>query len=194
PDDIRAQWLLNADPDAESPFLLRDIQVTAMAVNGANQKWIGTENEGIFLLNEEGNTILNQFTRDNSPLLSNSIQSMAVDPETGELFISTDVGLISFLDIPRRAEPVMDKLKVFPNPFVYDRHDRIFIDGMTEQSRIRILGANGTLIQTIDARGARVEWNARDFEGNRLGSGVYLVVALDENNSERGVGKVVIIR
>lgn len=194
PNDIRAQWLINADTTAASPFLLRDIQVTAMVVNGANQKWVGTSNEGIFLLNEQGNRILNQFTTENSPLLSNDIQSMAVNSENGELFISTSVGLISFLDVPRIAETSMDKLKVFPNPFVYDRHDRIFIDGMSQETKVRILAANGSLIQTIEARGGRIEWNARDFEGNRVGSGVYLVVALDENSSERGVGKVVIIR
>ena len=194
PNDIRAQWLINADTTAASPFLLRDIQVTAMAVNGANQKWVGTSNEGVFLLNEQGNRILNQFTTENSPLLSNDIQSMAVNPENGELFISTSVGLISFLDVPRIAETSMDKLKVFPNPFVYDRHDRIFIDGMSQETKVRILASNGSLIQTIEARGGRIEWNARDFEGKRLGSGVYLVVAIDENNSERGVGKVVIIR
>jgi hypothetical protein len=194
PNDIRAQWLINADTTAASPFLLRDIQVTAMAVNGANQKWIGTSNEGIFLLNEQGNRILNQFTTENSPLLSNDIQSLAVNPENGELFISTSVGLISFLDVPRIAETSMDKLKVFPNPFVYDRHDRIFIEGMTQETKVRILAANGSLVKTIEARGGRIEWNARNFEGKRVGSGVYLVVALDDNNSERGVGKVVIIR
>lgn len=194
PNDIRAQWLLNADTTAASPFLLRDIQVTAMVVNGANQKWVGTSNEGIFLLNEQGNRILNQFTTENSPLLSNDIQSMAVNPENGELFISTSVGLISFLDVPRIAETSMDKLKVFPNPFIYDRHDRIFIDGMSQETKVRILAANGSLIQTFEARGGRIEWDALDFEGKRVGSGVYLVVALDENDSERGVGKVVIIR
>ena len=194
PNDIRAQWLINADTSAASPFLLRDIQVTAMAVNGANQKWIGTSNEGIFLLNEEGNTILNQFTTTNSPLLSNSIQSLAVNPETGELFISTDVGLIVFRDIATPAVVSMDKLKVFPNPFVYDRHDRIFIEGLSQETRVRILGANGELIQTIEANGGRIEWNGRDFRGNRVGSGVYIVLAIDEENRERGSGKVVIIR
>jgi len=194
PNDIRAQWLINADTTASSPFLLRDIQVTAMAVNGSNQKWIGTSGEGIFLLNEEGNTILNQFTTSNSPLLSNTVQSLAVNPETGELFVSTDVGLIVFRDISTPAVATMDELKVFPNPFEYDRHDRIFIEGLSQETRVRIMGANGELIQTIEARGGRIEWNGRDFRGNRVGSGVYLVVALDENNDERGVGKVVIIR
>jgi len=88
----------------------------------------------------------------------------------------------------------MDKLKVFPNPFIYDQHERIFVDGMTDETIVRILRADGTLVRTIQARGARIEWNARDFDGKRVGSGVYLVVAIDENNSERGVGKVVIIR
>jgi len=190
----RAQWLINEDPSAESPFLLRDINVTAMAVNGANQKWIGTPSEGIWLLNEQGSRILAHYTTENSPLLSNAIRSISVEPETGEVFIATELGLVSFMDIPRGAEVSMNTLKVFPNPFEYGRHSRIIIDGLGDETTIRILGVDGTVVNSLDARGGRAEWNGYDSRGNELGSGVYLVIALDKNNGQRGVGKVVIIR
>jgi hypothetical protein len=190
----RAQWLINEDPNAESPFLLRDINVTAMAINGANQKWIGTPSEGIWLLNEQGSRILAHYTTENSPLLSNAIRSISVEPETGEVFIATELGLVSFMDIPRSAEGSMNTLKVFPNPFEYGRHSRIIIDGLGDETTIRIMGVDGTLVNSLDARGGRAEWNGYDSRGNELGSGVYLVIALDKNNGQRGVGKVVIIR
>ncbi|NBC26616.1 MAG: hypothetical protein GVY08_07140 [Bacteroidetes bacterium] len=190
----RGQWLLNEDPNAESPFLLRDIQVTAMAVNSANEKWIGTAGEGIWLLNETGSAILEHFTADNSPLLSDVIRDIAIFDETGEVYISTELGLSIYHDTPSAPVQTMDDLKVFPNPFVYDRHGKIFIENLSETTTIRILGVDGTLIQKIENRGGRAEWNGRDFQGEKVGSGVYIIVALGPDGDERGTGKVAIIR
>lgn len=192
-DERRAQWLLNEDPEAESPFLLRDISVTAMDVNPANQKWIGTTNDGIWLLNEQGSRILKHFNTDNSPLLSNSIRDIRVKETTGEVYIATDQGLIIYQDTPVAASSSMTNLKVYPNPFEYQRHEQILIEGLSERTSVRVLGADGSLIRTIDSRAGRIEWDGLDFNGRQVGSGVYMIVALGENG-ERGVGKVVIIR
>jgi len=194
PEERRGQWLLNEDPDAESPFLLRDIHVTAMAVNSANQKWIGTASEGVWLLNESGSAILKRFTSQNSPLFSNVIRDIEVNESTGEVFISTELGLSVYQDVPTMAVESMEDLKVYPNPFLYDRHNRILIENLSEATTIRILGVDGTLIRTIENRGGRAEWNGLDHQGREVGSGVYIVVALGPNGDERGVGKVAIIR
>ena len=193
-EERRGQWLLNEDPDAESPFLLRDINVTSMAVNSANQKWIGTANEGVWLLNETGSAILKHYTTNNSPLLSNAIRDIAVHEETGEIYISTELGLSVYGDVPLSPVQSMDNLKVYPNPFVYDRHNSILIDNLSETTTIRILGVNGSLINTIDNRGGRAEWNGLDYKGEQVGSGVYIVVALGPDGNQRGIGKVAIIR
>lgn len=189
-----AQWLLNEDEDAESPFLLRDIHVTSMAVNSANQKWVGTVNEGVWLLNEQGSRIIKHYNTNNSPLLTNEIIDIGVSEDTGEVYIATDLGLIIYQDVPSTPVQTMDDLKVFPNPFIYDRHERIIVENLADQTTIRVLGVNGTLINTLENRGGRAEWNGLDYNGNRVGSGVYMVVALGDNGSNRGIGKVVIIR
>lgn len=193
-EERRAQWLINEDPNAASPFLLRDINVTTMAVNAANQKWIGTASEGIWLLNESGSAILKHYTVENSPLFSDAIRDISVNDETGEVYISTDAGLSIYQDVPVAASPSMDDLKVYPNPFLYDLHNRILIENLSDVTTIRILGVDGTLIRTIDNRGGRAEWNGLDAGGRQVGSGVYIVVALDSDGSERGIGKVAIIR
>jgi len=193
-EERRGQWLLNNDPDAESPFLLRDISVTAMAVNSANQKWIGTANEGVWLLNESGSEILKHYTVDNSPLLSNVIRDIEVYDNTGEVYISTELGLSVYSDTPTTPVQTMDNLKVYPNPFLYDRHNSIFIENLSETTTIRVLGVDGTLIRTIDIRGGRAEWNGLDHRGQQVGSGVYIIVALDPDGDQRGIGKVAIIR
>jgi ligand-binding sensor domain-containing protein len=190
----QAQWLLNQDTSAVSRYLLRDVNVSAMAINGANQKWIGSVNQGLWLLNEDGSTILKRFTQDNSPLLSNNIVSITVNELSGEVFIATDRGLISLIDLAQSPKEDMGALKIYPNPFVYDRHERIIIEGLSGSTRIRILSADGLVLQELEAKGGRAEWDGRSFQGELLASGVYFAVAWDVEAGERGVGKVVIIR
>ncbi len=194
PNEWKSQWLTNEDTSAVSRYLLRDVNVSAMAVNAANEKWIGSENQGVWLLNAEGSKILKRFTAENSPLFSDAIIDIAISDETGEVYISTDKGLISYYDIPRKPVEKMKELKVYPNPFNYAKSSRIIIEGLAESTHIKILGIDGTVVQEITAKGGRAEWNGYAYDGSRLGSGVYHIIALEENGSMRGSGKVVIIR
>ena len=189
-----AQWLINADPEAENSFLLRDIQVSSMAVNPANQKWIGTVNNGLWLINSEGNRVLAHFTSENSPLLSDGITDLEVNSKTGELYIATDAGLMVYQDLPVDPVGEMNRLKAYPNPFRSDRHDQIVIEGLSDQTTIRILTTDGQLIQQIENRGGTASWNGKDARGEQVASGVYVIVALSPDGKDRGVGKIVVIR
>lgn len=189
-----AQWLINEDTSAVSRYLLRDVNVSAIAVNSANQKWIGSVNQGVWLLNEEGSAIIHHFTTDNSGLISNNIQSIAIDEETGEVFIATDMGLVSYKATSKAPVEDMGTLKVFPNPFVYTKNELIYIEGLAEITSIKIFGVDGTVVHELEARGGRISWNGLDYTGNKLASGVYFIVAYTENGSQKGIGKVVIIR
>jgi ligand-binding sensor domain-containing protein len=190
----QSQWLLNEDTSAVSRYLLRDSNVSAMAVNGANQKWIGSVNQGLWLLNEEGSAILKRYTEDNSPLISNNILSITVNEESGEVFVATDRGLVSFIDIAQSPKTTMGSLKIYPNPFLYDQHERIIIENLSQATRIRVLDAGGNVVHELQASGGRVQWDGYDSRGRRLSSGVYFLVAWDVKEGERGVGKVIIIR
>ncbi|MDZ7806360.1 MAG: two-component regulator propeller domain-containing protein [Gracilimonas sp.] len=189
----QAQWLINEDTTAVSRFLLRDLNVSALAVNSANQKWVGSTNQGIWLLNVEGSKILKRFTSENSNLISNNINDIKIKEQTGEVFISTDLGLVSYQDVPKVAVNSMNSLKVYPNPFRYSDHDQILIEGLSEETSIKILGIDGFVVNSIETRGGRVNWNGRDFNGNKLGTGVYYVVASSASGGEKGIGKVVIV-
>ena len=190
----KAQWLINEDTSAVSRYLLRDVSVTTMAVNDANEKWIGSDGQGLWLINAEGSKILKRFTTDNSPLFSNNIISIAIDDETGEVFISTDVGMISYLDAPKKGVVKMKDLKVYPNPFSYSKHSSIIIDGLAESTSINVIGVDGTVVNSLEAEGGRITWNGFDYNGNRLGTGVYYVVAIGNNDSTgKGIGKVIIV-
>ena len=118
-----------------------------------------------------------------------SIRDIAVNEETGEVYISTDAGLSIYQDIPIAASSSMDNLKVYPNPFLYERHNKILIENLSDVTTIRILGVDGTLIRNSNNRGGRAEWDGLDAGGRQVGSGVYIVVALDSDGNERGFGK-----
>lgn len=193
PNEYRAQWLINEDTSVVSRFLLRDVNVSAMAVNSANEKWIGSENQGLWVLNEEGSKILHRFTKENSPLISNNINSISINEDNGEVFISTDLGLVSYQDIPNQSRNKMKDLKVYPNPFIYDDHSQVLIDGLSDATDIKVLSVDGTIVNEFSARGGRISWDGLDYQGRKLGSGVYVIVALDNNGSEKGLGKIVII-
>jgi hypothetical protein len=194
PSEYRAQWLINSDTAAVSRFLLRDVNVTSIAVNSANQKWIGSRNQGGWLLNEDGSAILKRFTRENSPLLSNNVQDITIDESSGEVFFSTDLGLISYIDVAKEPVSEMTELKVYPNPFVYEKHSQIIIENLPDQTKIRVLGADGSVFAELESRGGRTIWNGKTADGRMLSSGVYFVIAIDDSNNEKGIGKVVIIR
>jgi hypothetical protein len=189
----QAQWLINEDTTAASRFLLRDLNVSSLAVNPANQKWVGSQGQGVWLLNNEGSRILKRFTAENSNLISNNINDIKVNEINGEVFISTDVGLVSYQDVSKVAVNKMNTLKVFPNPFRYKDHDQILIEGLTEETNVNILGIDGLVVNTLETRGGRVSWNGRDFNGKKLGTGVYYVIANSAGGGEKGIGKVVIV-
>lgn len=193
-DERRSQWLINEDTSAVSRYLLRDVNVTTLAVNDANQKWVGSENQGLWLLNAEGSRIEQRFTVDNSDLISNNIESISINNATGEVFVATELGLISFQDIPKSPVVEMNKLKVFPNPFEYSRHNQIVIEGLSDETTVKILGVDGVVVNELTGIGGRINWDGFDYNGNQLGSGVYFVVAYEDDGRERGMGKVVIIR
>lgn len=178
-------------------FFLNRTSITSLAVNAANEKWIGTQGDGVYHIREEGGlvSIIKHFTSSNSPLPSNNVVSVAVDDISGVVYIATDVGLLSYTDVVTSGVREMESLKVFPNPYVYDRSTgNITIEGLSDETTIHILSIDGKLMQRLDVRGGRTTWNALDQFGKRLSTGVYTVIAANTDGSQKGVGKVAIVR
>lgn len=190
----RATPLINEDPTVNDRVLLRDIQVSAMAVDPSNQKWIGTEDDGIWLVSSTGGAVLQHFTAENSPLPSNKIVSIAIDPKTGEVFIATDIGMVGYVAESTEGRDTMRDLVVYPNPFAYSENEghRIYIEGLKDDSTVHILSVDGRLIRRFDTRGGRVSWDGRDDEGRKLPTGVYTVVGTHESG-QRGTGKILMV-
>lgn len=183
--------------EGESQFLLFGLKINSVTVDPANKLWIGTD-IGAFYVREAdlGFEIEAQLTTQNSPLLSNVILSVAVDERSGEVYFSTDQGLISVEGESVAAANDVQDLRIYPNPVrVQEQGDpNIIIEGLLDETAIRILTASGSLVARLEARGGRVRWNGRDLNNKLVPSGMYIVAAIDQNGSDTAYGKIAVIR
>lgn len=171
--------------------------VTEIAVDGFNRKWIGTENSGVILLSEDGKETILEFNIDNSPLLSNSISAITIDDETGEVYIATSAGLVSYRGEAVVGADDLNNVTIFPNPVRPDFNGNIAISGLLDNSTVKITDINGTLINEIRSQGGQVLWDGNNFEGRRASTGVYLVFISGEDDElklQTEVGKILFVR
>lgn len=189
------------EQDGFGAYLLETENVQTIAIDGANRKWIGTTN-GIFVLSPDGEEQIFRFTTDNSPLFDNNIIDIVVHPQTGEVFIATNKGLLS-----RQSDAIegqrthSNPIQVFPNPVRPDYQGPIAIKGLTRDAVVKITTPGGQLIFETRALGGQATWDGRDYNGNRVGSGVYLVFSSSSEQNfglsakpDAAAGKIVFIR
>jgi hypothetical protein len=173
--------------------LLQDEKITAIEVDGGNRKWIGTE-RGVWLFNPTGESMVYNFTSENSPLLSNKIVDIEIDKITGEVFFATDKGIVSFRSDATNGNPTFDAVKIFPNPVTPDFSGNVGISGLTTDAIVKITDVSGKLVFETRAEGGTAVWGVRDYSGNRVSTGVYLVFASTADGSSRVVGKLAVIK
>ncbi len=174
-------------------LLFASEDVKAIAVDGANRKWVGTRN-GVWLISADGEKVIQRFTTDNSPLLSNEINNIVIDPANGEVYFSTFNGICSYRGTATDADASDGKVLVFPNPVPSGYSGTIAIKGLAANSIVKITELNGRLVYQTRALGGQAVWDGRDYKGGRASSGVYLVLATDETGIEKTVTKIVFIK
>jgi sugar lactone lactonase YvrE len=197
-----------SDPESilqnnQPPSSIRTVQFTtnqivySMTVDGVGNKWIGTSN-GIFVVSPDGSDSVAHFTAENSPLVSDQVVSIAIDPTRGEAYAGTPLGISRFSTIFKRGQPDYSSIRIFPNPVVQTAEvsPTVYIDGLVAGSTVQIFSLAGKLINTIDgtALGSTVTWNGRDALGRQVPSGLYLVSATSPQAGGNGEAKVVIVR
>lgn len=176
-------------------YLLNGEVITAIAVDGANRKWIGTSSNGIYLVSADGVETIHHFTTDNSPLISDCIYSIAPNMATGEIMIGTDLGLVSYQsEASAPAEKLNDNhLKVYPNPVRPDYHSNIVLTGLTADADVKVVSAGGQLIYAGTSVGGTFTWDGRNQRGQRVATGVYYFMIATSNGSDGAVASVVVI-
>ena len=174
-------------------YVLGNTHITDIEVDGGNRKWIATANAGILLLSPDGSEILEQHTTDNSPLVSNNIFDLKLDQNSGELFIITDNGLISYRSDASYEDPTYETYKVFPNPVRPNYSGPVTIQGIRYNSDVKITDAAGNLVYKTTSNGGTAAWNCRSLNGQRVASGVYYIWTATNVGNDKKVGKVLIM-
>ncbi len=173
-------------------YLLGTEQINAIVVDGANRKWIGTQTSGIYLMSSDGLTTLAHFTTDNSTLLSNTILSIAIDPNSGEVFVGTGSGIASYRSDASSPKEDLTNAYAFPNPVRPNYAGVISIAGLMENTTVNIIDAGGNLVCKTKSNGGIAVWDGCNFRGQRVASGVY--TALCNASGAHTTVKILIIR
>lgn len=185
--------LVDENYDSIVQYLLGNEKITSIEIDGANRKWFGTENSGVFLMSADGQKEIFNFNSENSPLFSNNITDIKVNSVTGEVFFGTDLGLISYKGTATKGDNAYKNAYIYPNPVRENYEGEITITGIAKNANVKITNISGKLVYETTAFGGQAIWNGRDFSGQKVYTGVYLVFCTDSEGKYKKVLKLLII-
>ena len=175
-------------------YLLGTERINCIKIDGANRKWVGTESSGLYLLSDDGLEQIHHFTTTNSPLFSNKIIDISINQLSGEVYIATDKGLISYRSDATIGEAQQEATYVFPNPVRENYQGNIAISQLVNNALVKITDINGVLVYETIANGGQANWNGKNFNNEKVGTGIYLVFSTDSNGLEKIVSKILFIK
>lgn len=193
------------------PKELLELQfITEIIVDGSNNKWISTADAGVFYLSADGQKTIYHFTKDNSPLPSNSVNSMDQNENDGTIYFGTSRGLVSFKAGGSIPSDSLEDVFAYPNPVRPGFNlsvDKVKIKNLSENVNIKITDVTGNLVAEAESNtnlrfkgynleidGGTAYWNGRNLANNIVASGVYVVLISDLDNFETKVLKIMIVR
>ena len=180
--------------DGLAQELLYQQYITDIAVNGSNQKWIGTADSGVFLVSPDGQQTIYHFTKDNSPLPSNVINDIDINSVTGEVYFATDRGMVAFQGTATKPAENLDAVYVYPNPVRPNFEGTIKVAGLISKANVKITDIEGNLVYETTSEGGTIEWDTTAFGKYKVASGVYMIFIAAQDASTTTVKKVMIIR
>ena len=177
-------------------YLLSGVDISCIAIDGGNRKWFGTNGNGIYVISNDCLTQIYHFTTNNSNLLSNYIESIAINEQTGEVFIGTDKGLCSYMSDASspNSEMTKDNVWAYPNPVKPDYTGLITITDLSFDADIKIVTTNGILVNQGRSKGGTYTWNGKDLKGQKVASGIYMVETATSDGSKGTVCKIAIVK
>ena len=176
-------------------YLLNNVSISAIAIDGGNRKWFGSDNAGVFLMSADNMEQLQSFTTSNSKLISDNIAYISINPTSGEVFFLSDKGLCSYQSDANNPAETMDndQIRAYPNPVTPDYTGLITVTGLTYDADVKITSSNGALIAEGRSNGGMFTWDGCDRQGRRVASGIYMVVTATSDGKKGTVCKIAVI-
>lgn len=193
-EQMTANPIIIPDEDDDFAELLYEQTITDIAVDGANNKWIGTADSGIFMVSPNGQETIHNFRTTNSPLPSNVINDIEINGKTGEVYIATDKGLVSFKGVNTDPRDNLANVIVYPNPVRPEFSGTVKITNLMDNANIKIADIAGNLVYEAISEGGTLEWDTTAFGKYRVASGVYMIFISSDDGVETKVKKVMVIR
>lgn len=172
-------------------YLLGDEQINAIAEDAAGRKWIATATSGLYLISEDGLETFEHFTVSNSPLVSNEILAVAIHPTSGEVYVGTSLGLLSYQSDANAAQSDLSSIYAYPNPVYRNYTGYISITGLMENTVVNIVDEGGNLICKTRSNGGVAVWDGKDAYGRPATPGVY--TALCNSAGAHNVCKILVL-
>lgn len=179
--------------DTTEQYLLSTDIVTDIETDGANRKWIATQNSGVFLVSDNGKEEIHNFNKYNSPLISNSINDIAINHKSGEVFILTDKGIMSYRSDATKANDFFENVYVFPNPVRPNYSGMITVTGLADDVNVKITDISGNVVFETNSLGGQAIWDGKTFDGRKVSTGVYLVFSTNSEGSQTFVTKLLFL-
>jgi hypothetical protein len=195
-EDLKASRIKipRGDGSGLSDYLLKSESVSSIDVDGANRKWLGTYGSGAYNVSADGLTQIKSFNEQNSPILSDSIISMAVDNKTGDVWFGTSKGIQSYRGNATTGGEKFTNVYAFPNPVREDFTGNVTITGLIRDTEIKITDISGNLVYETISDGGLATWDLKTYSGKHVTTGVYLIFCASSDGSEAFVTKILVIR
>jgi ligand-binding sensor domain-containing protein len=173
-------------------YLLKGELINYIVVNGANEKWCLSSKNGVYKITSDGTTELFHLTAQNSPFFSNNMMGACIT-DNGEVFFATEQGIVYYRDEAKKGTESNSNVYAFPNPVKPDYQGPIAISGVVDMADIKITDVAGNLVYATQAKGGQAIWDAKDFNGKRVRTGVYIVFITNEDGTETTVTKIMVL-
>jgi hypothetical protein len=191
----RCNRIISTDQYGDGYYLMEGQKVKTIAIDGGNRKWMGTETGGVYVVDNTGeNLVVENFTTRNSQLISDNIESIAINNKTGEVFIGTNKGLMSYMSDAIEGSPNYSEVYAYPNPVKPVDNNHVIITGLVSNSSVKITDIAGNLINRGTSLGGQYTWNCTDIRGSIVKAGIYLVFAATPAGDQGVVTKIMVIK
>lgn len=174
--------------------IFRDNTVLQIAVDSGNHKWVSVDGGGVYYFSEDGQQTIKQFTKENSPLPTNSVTDIQIDEATGKVYFVTFDGIVVYQGDVSNVTSEFNNVTVYPNPVVQSQfRGNVTIRGLANKANIRITDAAGNLVHSAVARGGFYEWDLNNQKGRRVASGVYFVLMTNDDATSKATVKIAVV-